>query len=40
MGIFYSFSLYFLKKIKIEKKFIKKVVISDELPKKEVLLEE
>ncbi len=40
MGIFYSFSLYFLKQIKIEKKYIEKVVISNELPKKEVIFEE
>ncbi|MFX0037525.1 MAG: MFS transporter [Candidatus Hermodarchaeota archaeon] len=40
MGIFYSFSLYFLKQIKIDKKYIEKVVISNELPKKEVIFEE
>ncbi|UCD02074.1 MAG: MFS transporter [Promethearchaeota archaeon] len=39
MGIFYLLSLFFLKKIKLEKKFISKPVISHEISEEDIFLE-
>ncbi|MFX1304251.1 MAG: MFS transporter [Promethearchaeota archaeon] len=39
MGIFYLLSLFFLKKIKLEKKFITKPVISHEISEEDIFLE-
>jgi Na+/melibiose symporter-like transporter len=40
MGIFYLVSLFFLKRIKLQKKFIKKEIISPEVSEEEIFLEE
>ena len=40
MGIFYLLSLFFLKRIKLEKKFISKPVISPEISEEDIFLEE
>jgi Na+/melibiose symporter-like transporter len=40
MGIFYLFSLFFLKRIKLEKKFISKPIISPEVSEEDIFLEE
>jgi len=40
MGIFYLFSLFFLKRIKLEKKFISKLIISPEVSEEDIFLEE
>ena len=40
MGIFYLFSLFFLKQIKVKKKFISKTIISPEISEEDIFLEE
>lgn len=40
MGIFYLLSLFFLKRIKLDKKFISKPVISPEVSEEDIFLEE
>jgi Na+/melibiose symporter-like transporter len=40
MGVFYLISLFFLKQIKLEKKFIKKEIISPEISEEDLFLEE